>query len=802
MKYIFHLLSIFFLSQSTFTFAQSSVIKGRVYNEINNEPVIFANVFIDSTYSGTTTDENGLYRIENLKPGAYTIVCSYIGFQKTYNYEVIVSSTKPTVLDIAMVAVTTSLNEVEISASPFSKTEESPVSMRTINASEIYRNPGGYHDISRVIQILPGVATTIFFRNDIIVRGGAPNENRFFIDGIEVPNINHFASQGSSGGTFGMINVNFIREVDFYSGAFPANRGNAMSSIMEFKQKTGNDEKLAGTFAVGSSDIGITLEGPLGKKSTFMFSARRSYLQLLVEMFKLPFIPTYNDFQYKQTFQINDKNKFTLFGLGAIDDFELNTNANEGLEDSSAIATNNYALGNLPESSQWSYVLGGNWTHFSKKSYQTIVVSRNHLNNSLVKYKDNIEIVDGLLLDYNSQEIENKFRLENTKRKNGWKWNIGIGFENVLYTNSTYAQTEINGKVEVIDFDSRLIFNKYAAFSQLSKSVLNSRFVLSLGLRTDFNDYSDDMSNPLTQFSPRFSAAYSLTEKLSANFNIARYYQLPSYVVLGYRNAANELTNKANNITYIQCDHLVGGLEYNFTEFSKITVESFYKHYSKYPFLQKDRISLANFGGNYGVIGNEPVTSTSEGRSVGVELMLQQKLSSSIYGILSYTYVRSEFKDKNGIYVPSSWDNRHMLNLTAGKKFKKNWEVGIKFRLQGGAPYTAYDVELSSRKTVWDVTHQGIPDWNRLNEERNELSHALDIRIDKKGFFKKWAINAYLDIQNVYNFQAKGQPFLDVVRDTSGNPVTDPANASAYLTKEIENPTGIMFPSLGLMIEF
>jgi len=181
---------------------------------------------------------------------------------------------------------------------------------------------------------------------------------------------------------------------------------------------------------------------------------------------------------------------------------------------------------------------------------------------------------------------------------------------------------------------------------------------------------------------------------------------------------------------------------------------------------------------------------------------MQQKLSNTIYGILSYTWVRSEFKDKNGLYVPSSWDNKHILNITAGKKFNNNWEFGMKFRLLGPAPYTPYNVELSARKEIWDITQSGQFDWDRLNKKRNPTAHSLDIRLDKKWFFKNWSLNAYLDIQNIYNFQVETQPYLSVERDASGNPIEDPNNPLAYKTYQIENESGSTLPSIGLMIEF
>jgi hypothetical protein len=641
---------IFFSSK-----AQNGSIKGRVFNSINNKPIALAAVSIDSLSKGTTSNTQGYYVLGDLNPGTYNITCSFLGYKKVYLAEIIVSSTKPTILDIPLIEDLTSIDEIVVSTSSFKKNPESPLSLRKISATEIYRNPGGNRDISKVIQNIPGVASTISFRNDIIVRGGAPNENKFYLDGIEIPNINHFATQGSSGGPVGMINVNFLREVEFYSGAFPANRGNALSSVLDIHQKNGNDERLSGSLLVGSSDMGLTLEGPLGKKSTFMLSARRSYLQVLFKALNLPFLPTYTDFQYKQLINLDENNQLTIIGLGAIDDFELNTDANKNLDDEEKIKRNNYILGVLPVNTQNNYAIGVKWVHFSENSFQTFVMSRNDLNNNAIKYRNNISEPNFLLFDYNSSESENKFRFESTKRSKGWKLNIGMGIESAQYTNSTYQLKEINSNVEEINFNSKLRFVKFSVFSQLSRAFLNEKLQLSLGARSDFNNYSKDMNNPLEQFSPRISLSYNILPKLNANFNMGRFFQLPPYTVMGFRNNALELVNKENNITYIQSNHLVTGFDYNISNYAQLSLEAFHKTYDKYPFLIADQISLANLGGDFGVIGSEAVTSSSQGRSYGLEFLAHQKLNGSIYGMLSYTWVRSEFKNVNGSYIPSSF---------------------------------------------------------------------------------------------------------------------------------------------------
>ena len=796
-------LTLLLITIFNISYSQSGVLKGYVKDATSNEEIPFANVYVEQLNSGVATNFDGFFEFKDMKPGLYTIKCTFVGYESKTFAEINVNPNKPTILNIKLVESSTSLDVVEITVSPFQKSEESPVSKRSISATEIYRNPGGNRDISKVIQSLPGVASTVSFRNDIIIRGGAPNENRFYLDGIEIPNINHFATQGSSGGPVGMINVNFIREVDLYSGAFPANRGNALSSVMEFKQIDGNPDRIASSLTVGSSDFGITLDGPINDKTSFVLSARRSYLQLLFSAIGLPFLPTYNDLQFKTKTKLNDKNQITIIGLGAIDDFVLNTGINDNETDREVIERNNYILGYIPVTTQWNYAVGLNWTHFKEKSFQNFILSRNHLNNRSVKYKDNVEINENLLQDYLSEEIETKFRFENTMRNNGWKLNFGTGLEAVTYKNNTFQKIIFQNLPDTLDFNSELNFIKTSLFGQISKKAFDNKIIASFGLRTDQNSYSKQMSNPLKQLSPRFSLAYALGEKSSLNFNIGQYFQLPAYTVLGYRNNNNELVNKENEITYINNKHLVFGIETNPGNFSKITVEGFYKKYDNYPFLLKDSISLANLGGDFGVIGNEAVSSTSQGRSYGVEFLAQKKLNKLFYGIMAYTWVRSEFMDKNNTFIPSAWDNQHIISLTGGFKFKKDWELGMKFRFSGGSPYTPYDTLNSSYSYVWDVNSFGVFDYNQLNGVRLKSNHGLDIRIDKKWYWKKVTLNVYLDIQNLYNFQAETPPSLIAVRNADGSfqTITD-SNPERYNLSYIDNTAGTVLPSIGLQFEF
>jgi len=783
--------------------AQSGVIRGKVFNKISNEAVPFANIGIQGTTMGAVADENGNYVISNLSPGLYNLEASFVGFKKLIIYEVQVTNARPAMVDFELEEEARNLEEVVITASnTFVKSEESPLSLRTIGTTEIKRTPGGNRDISRVVRSLPGVASTPSFRNDIIIRGGSPSENTFYLDGIQIPVINHFQTQGSSGGPVGIINVDLLKEVNFYSGAFPANRGNTMSSVFDFSLKEGRSDKWTFNGVVGASDLGVTVEGPVNKKSTLVFSARRSYLQFLFSLFNLPFLPVYNDLQFKYKYKLDSKNQITLLGVGAIDDFSLNLDAPDNIDDPAEKEEAEYILNALPVSEQWNYAIGVRYDHFRKNGNSTIVLSRNALNNSAIKYKANDESdPNNLIQDYNSRETETRLRIEDYSTKNTWRINYGINFERASFKTSDYNKIVTQEGAVTRNYTTEVSINKWGLFGQVSNTFYDA-LTLSIGLRMDANNYSSDMNNLLDQLSPRLSASYKINSTINLNFNTGIYYQLPTYTVLGYRNSTtNELENKENGVTYIRSKHLVGGIEFNLPSNSRITVEGFYKRYDQYPFLLEDSISLANLGADFGVIGNAPVSSTSEGRSHGIELLLQQKLYKGFYGILAYTWVRSEFEDKNEKLIPSSWDNRHVVSLTAGKKFGKNWEVGARWLFTGGSPYTPFNVQETVRMENWDVRPYGVPDYDQLNSQRISAYHQLDLRIDKKYFFPRWSLNIYFDVQNVYNYQTTFEDNIDVVKDVNGIPVEDAGNPGFYIPKFIQNTSGQVLPTIGVIVE-
>lgn len=789
------ILSLFCIS----VFAQTGIVKGKITESGSGTPLEFVNILVEGTTIGGQTDEKGEFEITGVTPGTYNLKVTSVGYKAKTVFEIELTNAKPAVVAIELEPASEQLEEVEIKAAVFNRPEESPVSLRSIGVNEIQRYPGGNRDISKVIQSLPGVGFTSSFRNDILIRGGSPSENRFYIDGIEIPNINHFATQGASGGPVGLINVDLIREVNFYSGAFPANRGNTLSSVMDIRLRDGREDRFGLTATLGSSEFALSMESPLDKqkKATALVSVRHSYLQWLFQALQLPFLPTYTDAQFKIKYKIDKKNEIIFLGLGAYDQFKLNLKANKTEEQ-------RYLLKILPTQGQWNYSIGTKYTHYFDDKYLNIILSRSMLNNQARKYVNNDEN-QPITLDYASQESENKFRLEVTGRKDNWKYNYGVYYEFARYTNRSSFQQSLPGTQTLVsvNFESKLLMHKWGFFTQVSRSFFKDRLNLSLGLRGDMSNYNTKMLMLHKHLSPRFSASVSLLPGWLLNFNTGYYNQLPPYTALGFEDNNNNLVNKPR-LDYITNVHVVLGTEYQTKWNGRFSVEGFFKQYYNYPFLLQDSISFANVGSNFGVVGNEPAASINKGRTYGAEFLYEQKLYKGWYGIVAYTIFWSEFQDKNGKYVPSSWDSRHVISLTGGKKFKKGWEVGARWRISGGQPYTPYDVDRSSIVAVWDVVNQGLPDYNRLNTERLPWFHQLDIRVTKKWFFKKWSFELYLDVQNAYAFKAGSPPSLDLVYDgNTGAPLTiDGSNPQRYQTKLVDTRSGFPIPTLGFVIYY
>ncbi len=786
-------------------------LTGIVIDSKTQEPLISVTVKLEGTQIGTVTDIDGKFTISNIPPKTYNITAQSIDHKNRTIYNVVVTTGNSEVLTIELEPNSVSLNTVVIRSKPFQKRAETPLSIQSLSSQEIKSNPGGNFDVSRVIQAFPGVGGTSGsvggYRNDLIIRGGAPNENVYYLDGIEVPVINHFATQGSAGGPTGIINISFIDDVSLYTSAFPAKYDNPLSGVLQLKQRRANPDKVQHNVRLSATELAYTLDGPIKKdKLTFMASARRSYLQLLFSALQVPISPSYWDFQYKIDYKINNKLRFYTLGIGALDKFRFN-------EPDELSPENVYILRSNPLIDQWSYTNGYGLKGLTKKGYWNLTFSRNMLNNELNKYEDNQNPIEAQrILKIASQEAENKLRFEWNKFYSQWSYSFGVMAQYDQFNNNIYnrirseirdGNNQIVQPAIIVQGNTNLNFWRYGAFAQVARKLFKERLNLSLGLRTDGNTFTTTGNDLGKTISPRLAASLLLTESVKLNASVGRYYKIPTYTVLGYQNNGVYANQSAD---YTQSDHYVAGVEYLPWEGARFTLEGFYKLYENYPVALIDSISLANKGGDFNVLGNEPVTTVGEGRSYGVEFQFQQKFTKKVFAILSYTYFKSEFTNLDGKYYPASWDNGHLLSFIGGYKFKRNYELGVKFRYQGGAPYTPFDGAASQLN--YATTGTGILDYSRFNTQRLAGFHAMDIRIDKKWNFNKWALDVYLDVTNVYGSNQPQYPRYTFERTTDntafattdGQPLkADGSNAIPYI---IRGSDPVVIPTIGFILAF
>ena len=787
------LISLFILP--VFAFSQNGTIKGIIINEKTNEPIEFASIQIQGSTQGTTSQESGAFELTNVKPGFVRLVVSFIGFKATLSPEIQVQGNQTSFVDIALSESSVQLQEVSVRPNYNVKRIESPLSVISIGVSDFEKGAGVNRDVSKVVQTLPGVGATDPNRDDLIVRGGGPSENVFYLDGIEIPIINHFATQGSSGGVVGVINPDFVQEISFYTGAFPANRTNALSSVMEIRQKEGSKDRIHTTLSVGASDAAVTVDGPINDKSTFIVSARQSYLQLLFKLIGLPFLPTYNDFQTKYKLKIDSKNELTIIGIGAIDNMSLNTKLEE-----TGTESQKYLLSYLPVYKQWNYTLGGVYKHFGTSFIDTWVLSRSMLRNSNYKYRDNNESNEKMS-DYTSDEAVNKLRFEREYPYMTMKLKVGAGINYAHYTNNSFRNIYRNGANELLKYDTDLNLFAYQVFAQLSDDFINKRLKLSLGVSVVGNNFNNNMKNPLNQFSPRLSASYGLSDKWDINANIGRYASQPAYTTMGFKREG-EFVNKNEQLKYITSNQAIAGFEYRPGSNMRLSVEGFYKQYSSYPFSVEDGISIASKGTEYGQVGDEEITSTGKGRAYGLEVLYKLVDWKKLNLTTTYTFFRSEFTDKESVYLPSSWDTRHMVNLIGSYKFNKGWNFSARWRFSGGAPYSPIDEDLSTNREAWNITNQYYVDYKRFNSLRLSSNHSLDIRIDKEIYFKKWVLNFYADVQNAYNFQSESVPIY-TNKDVNGNVLEDPGgDPTKQGLRILDNRSGTVLPAVGVIVKF
>lgn len=761
--FIFFLLNFFISAQETSS-TRTGEIFGRVVSAMTQKPIPGITVSLVNTNLGAFTNSNGEFRIKNIPVGVYSVRFTGVGFQTYVQSDINVNAVKPIQLEIELVERIIELGDVEVRSSFFLKKAESVTSTQTFSSEDIRRAPGVQEDVIRALALLPGVGFTQAGRNDLLVRGGAPYENLFIVDNIEVPNINHFGTQGTSGGPLSLINIDFVRNVSFSAGGFGAQYGDKLSSITNITLRNGNEDKLGGKAILSATGFGVSLEGPVSENGSFILNARRSYLDLIFKAAGFGFIPQYWDFTGKLNYRLDQKNIFSFLTIGALDDVILNNDNEDKRASNSRVAVPN----------QKQYFSGFNWKHIFDKGFLNITLSevlvdfntfQNDSNLVTVFQNKSKEAETGLKTDIDLM-LNDKF---NIVIGNQLKWATSLDYEIII---PGFLRRDDQGIPKELKVDTTFSAIKNSTYAALTTAI--GMHKVTVGGRLDYFNFTIDK----LFFSPRLSVIYQINPVSAVIFSAGRFYQSPSYIWL--------IGDQNQKLNPLRADQLVLGYEHTPLEDVKVQLEVFYKWYGSYPgrvFRPQAVLSPSGFDDITSDIpfGLEPLINVAEGFSRGAELFIQKKYTNELpfFGLLSVTYSQTKFKSLDGVERLGAYDTPLIFNLSLGYKPSMEWEFSFKYRAAIGIPTTPFITDPNS-------IFYGQRDFSRYNEgDRLEIFRATDIRIDKRWMFSNFSLITYLDIQNIFS-----------TKNPSGIRWDQRKNQP-----EIQRSFGIL-PSIGVSFEF
>ena len=761
MKNVIILFSLIIIAGTGLAEEKPGAISGKVLDKRTLQGLIAANVVIENTNRGAATDANGDFTVSDLAPGSYNVKVFYIGYSSITRGNVIVNPNRTTTLEIRMEPETLELESVVATASYFEKPKEAVVSTRSMNFEEIRRSPGDLVDVQRAVQALPAVVSGSDQINEIIIRGGYPGENLFIMDNIEIPNPNHFAIQGAGGGPINMLNSYMVRNIDFYAGAFSAKYGDKASSVMDISLRDGSTDRFRAEGSLGMAGLGVLLEGPISSKGSYILSARKSYLDLIISSTGLTAVPQYYNLQGKITYHLNDRN--TLFFNSVYGNDKINIE--EGDEAGYGRGAENV------DTKGDQYVNGLTLrTFWAKNLYSLTTVAAVCNNYDVFVYELPAPETKDIYFTNQSKETEIQFKTDLVYQvSKNIEANIGASYKNVNFDYDVWGESDTlflydypQNPETVIDLfkiypeyriERGVTSYKSAFYTQFSFDLLR-HFRLTSGIRYDYFDF-----NAFSSWSPRIGMSYFITPKATANLAYGIHYQSPAYVELAANALNADLSSKYT-------EQFIAGFEYLFRDDIKMVIEAYHKEYNDVPVnITLTTVDPYDYDdGRYLNVG--------EGYSRGVEFFLQKKITKGFSTIVSYAHSRTRATDPRfGTEFNWDYDYRNVFTFIGGYKFnlkdklwyaqlKHKWwyhtlswipffpadevELSTKFRYLGGRPYTppVYRPELKE----WAVEEQ-----QQLNSLRFPAYYRLDFRIDRRFIFDTWNLVIFFDVVNILN---------------------------------------------------
>ncbi len=739
-----------FISLLVFTgqgFAQDEsglrqTVKGTVVTIIGQQPVIGATVALVGTSKGAKVKEDGTFRIEQVAPGRYVIKTSAAGYEAV-TQEIVVTSGKQVIVSIELQEKIAKGEEVVVSATEGAEfkpiNEAAVVSTTGFTIEESNRYAGSLGDPSRMAQNFAGVVGASDRRNDIIIRGGSPTELLWRIDGIDVPNPNHFANQGATGGPINAINTNLLDNSDFMTGAFPAEYGNKLSGVFDLHTRKGNDEKYELVAQMGFAGIEALAEGPIpgADNSSFIASYRLSTLQFLSLLgLDLGFdgVPEYYDITAKTDVRLSEDHSLKFFGLFGDSYIESYQSTRDTTYTGDQDVVYGTKLG----------IAGLSWQHiYSPRTIGTLSVS-----SVLNTYHLEVDSVTATP-DYKFLSRTKFFGYDNEEGYVGGKYTLshsinpanlltgGVEYRSLYYT---LDENDVPGT----GTDTTLFSLKETGTSGQMMGFVNWNWRPTSDLVFNTGVYAQNLGlSGKTAIDPRFGFAFTLDEENTFNAGWGIFHQSqPLGIYYGHP--------ENTNLDFTEATHYVLGWTHLFNYDLQAKAEGYYKLYSKAPVEANGSgyVSLLNAGAEFNNIStNEQFISDGKGKTYGAELSLTKRFTDGYYFLLTGSYVRQEYTGADGVWRFGTFDNQFIGNILAGYEWKVSdnfsIEVSTKFTYAGGAPYTPIDLD-SSRKY-----HDTRYDESNPYSQRNSPFRRLDVRIEFKNNFDGWSLSGFFLVDNV-----------------------------------------------------
>lgn len=705
----------------------NGIIEGKVLDHDTQSPVADAVVKIMPLNKKTGTDEKGNFRFEFLNNGNYILEISAVGYKTIIKTDLVISSGNPVSVIVEMNSTSYTTESISVDANYFDKNSDVNISSVNLDYEEVRRSPGASEDISRMLQTAPGVSVLNDQRNDLVVRGGSPSENLLLIDGVDLPNLSHYGSQGTTGGAITFLNLKFIREADIFTGGFSSKYGDRLSSVVDIKLREGSFKNYINNLNLSFAGFGGTFEGPLSKKSSYLFSVNRSYLDLLKGALRLSAVPNYWDFNLKVTNKFDDNNILNIIGFSALDKINFVTDENTKVDDfpyDSDNKTNTYTGGLV-------------YRRLNKNGYLQAVVSNTNTN----YYSDNVFAPTKkreYYLDNNENEFTSKLEY-NVKLSDLFFLTVNLGGKWGRYKNDIYSVQDTTPQGYIIpelSVNNSINNTKLFGGFNITNKLFKDRLVLNYGIRYDYFDYIKNKST----LSPRLGASFYVTNSTTINAAYGIFHQAPLNIWL-----ASDTRN--SNLNSMRSEHFIAGIEQVIMRDIKFVAEVYEKRYSNYAVsVNNPEYILIDGGAQFGPNLVGYASSNGQGYVRGIDLSIQKKLSGNgIYGSINYSYSKSEFTALTGGEKQAAFDPTHQFTVILGYQVADDWLIGLKFKYAGGRPYTPFDQVSSTQlgRGVWDMS--------KFNDERYPSYSRLDVRVDKKFYFKKVCLTTYFELQNAYN---------------------------------------------------